>query len=58
MGCECVCLLSVFPEEVVRVDEICEKAHEEHVNNYALEYHGRLGSEDWYDLQYEVNKEF
>ena len=54
-----LCLLSVFPEEVVRVMiKDVKKTHEEHVHNYALEYHGRLGSEDWYDLQYEVNKEF
>ena len=54
-----LCLLSVFPEEVVRgMMKDVKKTHEEHVHNYALEYHGRLGSEDWYDLQYEVNKEF
>ena len=54
-----LCLLSVFPEEVVRgMIKDVKKTHEDHVHNYALEYHGRLGSEDWYDLQYEVNKEF
>lgn len=54
-----LCLLSVFPEEVVRkMIKDVKNTHEEHVHNYALEYHGRLGSEDWYDLQYEVNKEF
>lgn len=54
-----LCLLSVFPEEVVRgMIKDVKKIHEEYVHNYALEYHGRLGSEYWYDLQYEVNKEF